>query len=206
MTVALRRPRVRAAASLVLAIVAAPAGCDRGPEMSPATPAGAARPADPPTSPAPPIVLRAGISELEPGATMPTAAGQQIYLPIHGRVSGEDGQAIRLTVNVVVFNADENRPILVTLVRQRDADGKTAREYLRAPLRLAPKATLDLVVKSPEIAGPAASLLVEWAADRPVAPPIVEAVMIGTVGSQGISFTERGQVLEDHQKPAVPPR
>ncbi len=30
--------------------------------------------------------------------------------------------------------------------------------------------------------------------------------MIGTVGSQGISFAEHGQVLEDHQKPAVPPR
>ena len=147
-----------------------------------------------------------GISELEPGATLPTAAGQQIYLPIHGRVSGEDGRPIRLAVNVVVFNADESRPILVTLLRHRDGDGKTVRDYLRAPARLAPKATLDAVLKDADGPGPAASVLVEWVADRPVTPPIVDAVMIGTVGTQGISFTAHGQVVEDRQHPATPPR
>jgi hypothetical protein len=205
MIVPLRRPIGPGVARLALAIVAASAGCDRGPETSP-PPSGVAKPADPPAPPGLPSTPRAGISELEPGATLPTAAGQQIYLPILGRVSGDDGRPIRLAVNVAVRNTDETRPILVTLLRHRDADGKTVRDLLRAPARLAPKATLDLLLQDTDAGGPAASVLVEWAADRPVAPPIVEAIMIGTVGSQGISFLERGQVLEDHQKPSVPPR
>jgi hypothetical protein len=206
MIVPFRRPSGPRAARLVLAAVAASAGCDRGPEMSLPTPAGATKPAEAPASPALPSTPRPGISELEPGATLPTAAGQQIYLPIHGRISGEEGRPIRLAVNVAVRNTDETRPILVTLLRHRDADGKTVRDYLRAPARLAPKATLDVLLKDTDAGAPAASVLVEWAADRPVAPPIVESIMIGTVGSPGISFIEHGQVLEDHLRPAVPPR
>ncbi len=205
MIVHFRRRARLAAARLALAVAAATAGCDRA-TVSIQPPAAATKTADEPASPALPNPPRAGISELEPGATLPTAAGQQIYLPIHGRVSAEDGRPIRLAVNVAVRNTDETRPILVTLLRHRDADGKTVRDYLRAPARLAPKATLDILLRDTDAGAPAASVLVEWAADRPVAPPIVEAIMVGTAGSQGVSFIEHGQVLEDHQRPAVPPR
>jgi hypothetical protein len=194
---------------LGLIAVAATAGCDRPVEGPSASPKRAE-----PTAPAPSATTpaglppRAGISELEPGATLPTAAGQSIYVPIHARVAAEDGRPIRLAVNVAVRNADDTRPILVTVLRHRDADGKTVRDYLRAPARLAPRATLDVLLKDPDAAAPApaASVLVEWVADRAVAPPIVEAVMIGTTGGQGISFAERGQVIEDRQRPGNPPR
>jgi hypothetical protein len=202
----------RGLATLALAAVAGPSACDRPPEIG-ARPAASARPAEA-SAPAPrpagdPIAIppRPGLSALEPGATLPTAAGQQVYLPIHARVAAEDGRKVRLAVNVAVRNTDEARTILVTLLRHRDADGRTVRDYLRAPIRLAPKASLDVVIKDGDASAEAsASVLVEWCADRPVAPPLVESVMIGTFGSQGISFAERGVVLEDRLHPAAPPR
>jgi hypothetical protein len=165
----------------------------------------------PPTAPAgtlPSAVLpRAGISELEPGATLPAAAGQTIYLPIFGEIADRTPTAIPLGVTVSVRNTDETKPIIVTLVRHRDADGRTIREYLRPPARLAPRASLDFAIKGAEIGVSSASVLVEWVADRPVNDPIVEAVMIGSIGGQGISFVERGQVIEDKSKPnGTPPR
>ena len=161
----------------------------------------------------PPPPRRAGITELEPGATLPTAAGQSIYLPIHTRIVGDDGST-RLTVNVAVRNTDESRPILVTLVRHRDADGNTVRDYLRAPARLAPKAILDVVLNDPDGPGPAASVLVEWVADRPVAPPMVEAVMIGRSARRGHSpSAARSSTTASDRRPApmirrrrLPPR
>ena len=152
-----------------------------------------------PAKPDPPWAGRAGVSGLEPGATLPSAAGQSIYLPVTTRVGSGEGSS-RLSVNVAVRNTDESRPIVVTLIRHRDADGNTVRDYLRAPFRLAAKATLDLVLKDTDGPGTASSVLVEWVADRPVAPPMVEAVMIG---SPGISFAARGLVLEDRQRPAT---
>ncbi len=191
-----RRLPPRPCLAILAAALAVPVACDQGPNGPPA-------PADPKQAEAPtvPPAARAGITQLEPGATLPTAAGQMIYLPIHTRIGAEDGRSIRLAVNVAVRNADESRPILVTVLRHRDADGNTVRDYLRAPARLAPKATLDVLLKDPDGPGPAASVLVEWVADRPVAPPIVEAVMIG---QQGVSFAERGQVIDDRQRPNPP--
>jgi hypothetical protein len=205
MNVPVPRAPWRRTSAAAAALLAGLASCDQPPPINPAVPP-VEKPADPAKGSTLLAAPRPGISELEPGATLPTAAGQQIYLPIHGRVSAEDGRAVGLTVNIVVFNTDESRPILVTLLRHRDADGKTVRDYLRAPVRLAAKATLDVVLKDADPGAPAASVLIEWVADRPVAPPIVEAVMIGTTGSQGISFTEHGQVLEDEQHPPTPPR
>lgn len=190
------RPRRRLAILVTAALVGA-VGCEGrpgGPQML-AVPKQGEIPASPTPTTAP---RRAGITELEPGATLPTAAGQSIYLPIHNRIVGDDG-SIRLTVNVAVRNTDESRPILVTVVRHRDADGNTVRDYLRAPARLAPKAVLDVVLNDPDGPGPAASVLVDWVADRPVAQPLVQAVMIG---SPGIAITERGQVIDDRQRPA----
>jgi hypothetical protein len=190
------RPRRRLATLAVTALLGQ-ASCN-GPPGDPQVPA-VPKQADP-AGAAVPAPGRAGITPLEPGATLPTAAGQSIYVPIQTRLVGEDGP-IRLTVNLAVRNTDESRPILVTLLRHRDADGTTVRDYLRAPARLAPKATLDLVLRDPDGPGPAASVLVEWVADRTVAPPMVEAVM---VGSSGLAFAERGQVISDRQVPAPP--
>ena len=196
----------RCLALLALATVAVPSACDQQADRPQSQVAAVPKRNEKAAPAASGVPARAGISALEPGATLPTAAGQSIYLPITTRVAADDGRPIRLVVNVAVRNADETRPILVTLLRHRDADGKTVRDYLRAPVRLAPKATLDVVLKDPEGPGPATSVRVEWVADRPVTPPIVGAVMIGTVGSQGISFTEHGQVIEDRQHPGLAPR
>ncbi|PSQ77675.1 MAG: hypothetical protein BRD37_04635, partial [Bacteroidetes bacterium QH_8_67_23] len=42
-----------------------------------------------------------------------------------------------------------------------------------------------------------ANFIVRWEADRPVAPPLVETVMISTASTQGISLTSRARVIEE---------
>ncbi len=41
--------------------------------------------------------------------------------------------------------------------------------------------------------GSGANFIVKWKADVPANRPIIEAVMIGARGQQGISFTSRGE-------------
>ena len=40
-----------------------------------------------------------------------------------------------------------------------------------------------------------ADFIVEWAGERPISEPLIEAVMLGISGSQGFSFTSRGQTM-----------
>jgi hypothetical protein len=197
-----RRPSARSQSFAVAALLwFAGFACDRPIEQTSMSPP-LARPGAAPTTALP----RVGVSELEPGATLPTAAGQTIYLPIFGEITTDRTQtAAPLAVTVSVRNTDETKPIIVAVVRHRDADGRTIREYLRPPARLAPRASLDFAIKPAEIGVSSASVLVEWVADRPVSDPLVEAVMVGSIGGQGVSFVERGQVIEDKSKPNVPP-
>ena len=160
------RPRRRLAILAVAALVG-PAGCDGQagtPQVLAVPKQGGA--AEPPV----PSAKRAGISDLEPGATLPTAAGQSIYLPIHNRIVGDDG-SIRLTVNVAVRNTDDSRPILVTVVRHRDADGNTVRDYLAPRAASPPGRRWTSSSRTPDGPGPAGERPGRsWAADRAVNP------------------------------------
>jgi hypothetical protein len=44
--------------------------------------------------------------------------------------------------------------------------------------------------------GSGANFLVEWQAETEVNEPIMEGVMIGAAGQQGISFTSRGKAIK----------
>jgi hypothetical protein len=39
---------------------------------------------------------------------------------------------------------------------------------------------------------------VEWVAEKEISEPVVEAVMIGTESTQGISFISPGKVIKSH--------
>ncbi len=57
-------------------------------------------------------------------------------------------------------------------------------------------ASMDFFVKESDVSGGASpTFLVEWVATEEVNPPIAEGVMIGTAGTQGISFTCPGRVI-----------
>jgi hypothetical protein len=40
---------------------------------------------------------------------------------------------------------------------------------------------------------------VEWVAEKTVYEPVIEAVMISTSSSQGISFVSRAKILKQHR-------
>lgn len=181
------------------------AGCG-----APETPISIAVPhSAPPPAVATPTEVRPGISDLEPGATLPTADGQSIYLPLCSRLPGAEGvQPAPISGLVCIRNLDEAKSIIVTVARHRDADGRPIRDFLKTPARLAPRATLEIVVKDDEIRGGfSSSVLIEWVADRPVSDPLIEAILFGSAQGRGFAFSERGLVLSDRTRPeGSPPR
>ena len=134
-----------------------------------------------------------------PGAAADTAAvaGQTVYVPAYSHVFFQDGtREFDLTTTLSVRNTDPALPITVRSVRYHDSSGQLVRRYLEAPLPLAPLASRAFVVEERDRSGGVgANFIVEWEAPVPVSPPIVEAVMISTAGTQGISFVSRGQAI-----------
>lgn len=125
------------------------------------------------------------------------AASELVYIPIYSSIFTTDAaRKVDLTVTLAVRNTDAARAISVRSVRYYDSTGKLLQAYVSSPTAVAPMAAYTVVIPETDTrAGIAGSFLVEWSAAGPVTSPVIEAVMIGTRGQQGISFLSPGHVL-----------
>jgi hypothetical protein len=125
--------------------------------------------------------------------------GQLVYVPIYSHIYyGDREQAFLLTGTLSIRNTDPTQSITLLQADYYDSEGKLVRKYLTRPIILGPMGSTRFIVKSSDTAGGSgANFLVRWKAETEVNLPILEGVMIGASGQQGISFTSRGQALRE---------
>jgi PBP1b-binding outer membrane lipoprotein LpoB len=126
------------------------------------------------------------------------AMGQTIYVPVYSHIYHEDQHKIlNLAATLSIRNTDQTNRIIITSVRYYDSDGKLVRQYLTQPIQLGAMASTDFVVaRTDSSGGVGANFIVKWVAEKEISEPVVEAVMIGTESSQGISFISSGKVIK----------
>jgi hypothetical protein len=127
--------------------------------------------------------------------------GQKVYAPVYSHIYiGDRERPFLLAVTLSIRNTDPDDAITITRVTYFNSKGKVLEEYLKEPVTLeGMSATRFVVHESDKAGGSGASFLVEWEAASAVTPPVIETVMIGAQTQQGISFTSRGQVIEEKQ-------
>ena len=128
--------------------------------------------------------------------------GQTVHVPVYSQIyHGYKERPFDLTVTVSIRNTDPNNAITVLSADYYDSNAKLVRKYVEQPVQLNAMASTRYIIKqSDKIGGSGASFIVKWKADYSVNPPIIESVMIGTEGQQGLSFTSRGQVIKEGLK------
>ena len=100
-----------------------------------------------------------------------------------------------LAVTVSLRNSDSSVPVTISRAEYFDAQGKLVRNLLAGPIALMPLHSSELKIRESEIGGGSGgSIIVKWSSQSPASPLLVEAIMIGTISSQGISFSSRGQI------------
>ena len=78
----------------------------------------------------------------------------------------------------------------------REAQATLVRDFVTETLELAPLATTGFLVPDDATSGGwGANFIVEWAAEEPVHEPVIEALMVSTAGTQGLSLISPGRVL-----------
>jgi hypothetical protein len=169
-----------------LALLAAIASCD-GPGPSASSARG--------------DLKRAGVSEVGPVDESRVVAGQTIYVPAYSHVSTADNaQPLNLATTLFVRNSDLEVPIVVTKVSYHDSGGRLVRELLKSAIRIDPLASAEFFIKESDTSGGSSpSFVVEWVSEKAGSDPVAESVMIGTVGTQGISFACSGRVIRSRR-------
>jgi hypothetical protein len=152
-------------------------------------------------APAPPLEQQHPAAQLKTvtlDSTVKLKMGQTVYVPIYSHIYTEDQtRRMDLTATLSIRNTDLVNPMIVTLVSYYDSNGRLVRKYLEKPVELGPLASTDFVVNRTDTSGGSgANFIVEWAAEQRISEPVIEAVMIYTLGNQGISFISNGRVIK----------
>jgi hypothetical protein len=125
--------------------------------------------------------------------------GQTVYVPVYSSIyHGDRVREFNLAVTLSVRNTDMQNSITLERVDYYDTTGKILQRYLPGKQTLKPLESVHYMVRESDVKGGiGANFVVTWHSARPVSAPVMESVMIGTGGQQGISFTSRGVVIRE---------
>jgi len=123
--------------------------------------------------------------------------GQRVYVPAYSQVLlTPNGGGLELAVTLAIHNTDAAHPLIIREVSYYNTEGDLVRNYISEPVQLPPLATTGFVVAAEDQSGGwGANFIVEWGAEQPVYEPVIEAVMVSTRGTQGVSLISPGRVL-----------
>lgn len=124
------------------------------------------------------------------------AVNGAMYVPVYSHVYYDQGRPFLLETTLSIRNTDVSRPIYAKSVCYYDTKGELVKTHLDRLTRLGPLETIEFLVEARDTTGGSgANFIVHWCAAEEVDEPIVEAVMVGIVGPQGICLSSRGHPI-----------
>ena len=121
------------------------------------------------------------------------AVEQLVYVPTYSHVYYQEGSPYPLETTLSLRNVDDGHPVYFSRVDYYNTEGERVKTLLEKPIRIAPLETLEFLVERRDSSGGSgANFLVKWMSDAEVDRPLIEAVMVGTAGTQGICFSRQG--------------
>jgi hypothetical protein len=120
------------------------------------------------------------------------------YVPVYSSVSMSQGKLrADFSVTLSIHNASETRPLVLRRIAYFDTSGKMVESYLKAPVALKPFSTIEVFVPTTDVrGGTGANFVVDWASTGEIAEPVVEALIVGGVGSGHYAFVTQGRPIK----------
>jgi hypothetical protein len=137
-------------------------------------------------------------------AAVKLVKSQTVYIPSYANVIS--GPPIYMTVplraNLVIHNTDPAQAITIARIDEYNTEGQKVSSYLTAPVILNPMGAMRVVVKESkkEAEGLGANFIIQWHAEKKVTEPIIECLIIGSLGAQGFSFATQGRVIKEQSE------
>ncbi|MEB3884827.1 DUF3124 domain-containing protein [Lyngbya sp. CCY1209] len=126
-------------------------------------------------------------------------AGHTVYVPVYSHIYYRNTQQVyNLATTLSVRNTDLENPLIVTAVKYYNTEGNLVNSYLEQALKLPPLGSMDFFVEQSNTrGGSGANFIVEWISETALSEPVIEAVMVGVSGTQGLAFTSRGKTINN---------
>ncbi len=130
------------------------------------------------------------------------SAGQRLYVPVYSSVYLSKGSAneenARLANRLQIRNVSESKRLTLRRVDLYNKAGAKLETVIAGPVVVKPLETRSYMVTDDDNrAGPGGSFVVEWVADDPLAPPIVETVNGYVQTHRAFAFVGEARVIAE---------
>jgi hypothetical protein len=149
------------------------------------------------------FILSAGLrSDCFASSEYKLSTGQTLYVPVYSNIFSAPKQVpFNLATILSIRNTDISNSIKIIAADYYDTKGRLVKKYYDKAITLAPLESTYIYLPEDDTAGGfGANFIVTWAASREVNAPIIECLMIGMRGGQGISFISPGQAIKKNTK------
>ena len=151
----------------------------------------------------PAIVILAGLLSMSARAQEALSSGQSLYLPVYSHLyhgdldrSGKPSETLT-SAHISIRNTDSSSSLKVSSARYYDTGGKLLKEYVPSPRSIPPLGTLELFVPHTDVTGGSgANFIIQWSAEGPINPPLVEALHADIRASRSVVFITTARVLK----------
>lgn len=123
-----------------------------------------------------------------------------VYVPAYSSIYHSDLKwEYNLSITLSIHNVDLENTIVITAIDYYNTSGKLIHKYIKDKnLKIKPFETYNLGIKETDTrGGVGANFIVKWYSTSKVNRPVIETIMIGTSGQQGVSFTSRGVPVKE---------
>ena len=128
--------------------------------------------------------------------TLPDSGLQQgsSYLSVYSQIySQSEHKKLNLTATVSMRNVNANDTIYIHSAKYFDTHGNLIRSYFSKSIFIRPMETVEIVIDQLDMeGGTGANFIFDWSKKEALNDPHFEAVMISSIGQQGLSFTTQG--------------
>jgi hypothetical protein len=122
---------------------------------------------------------------------------RSVYVPVYSHIYHAHGGVVPLAATLSIRNTDPRQSIYIHSADYYNTHGKKLKKYINRAVKLGPLQTIDFMIEVQDSSGGSgANFIVEWLATELVEEPAIEAVMIGSIGTNGFCFVRPGQTLE----------
>lgn len=122
---------------------------------------------------------------------------KKFYVPVYSHVYISENKYVRLSITISIRNSDSTKDLYLESIDYYNTEGKLVKQYLSQPHILKPMSSIDYVVNLEDMSGGnGAKFLINTASKNKTSTPLVQAIMINTLGNSNLSFLTQGQIIE----------
>jgi len=120
-----------------------------------------------------------------------------VYVPAYSSLRTGSGKAkLDFAVTLSIQNTSERQALAIERIDYFDTTGKLVEKFLTKPVAIRPLATIEIFITKDDVrGGSGANFMVGWAAASAIPEPVIETVMVSSIGNFSYSFVSQGRAI-----------